>query len=206
MNAQVDNYLVEGCMRCELGATPNCKVHKWPKELVRLREIANNCGLTETFKWSVPTYTSNGKNVLIIAAFKHFASIEFFKGALLKDDNKLLKTPGENSQAGRRLQFTSISEIENREDIIKAYILEAIEIEKSGAKIEYKKELPPFPQELLDRFGFEPEYKKAFEALTPGRQRGYLIHFSQPKSAAAKLRRIEKMKPLIFAGKGWNGR
>lgn len=206
MNPKIDQYLVEGCMRCERGGTPECSVHLYPKELVKLREIVLDCGLTEEFKWSQPTYTLNGKNVLIMAVFKAFAFIAFFKGALLKDEKNLLKFPGKNSQSSKRFEFTSVDQIIEQEDVIRAYIHEAIEIEKSGAKVEVKKDLVPMPDELIAELKNDADLNSAWEALTPGRQRGYIYHFAQPKSTEAKLRRINKMRPLIFEGKGWNGR
>ena len=206
MNPKIDTFLEEGCMRCKRGGTPDCSVHIYPNELRKLREIVLDCGLTEDFKWKQPTYTFNGKNVLIMAVFRDFAFIAFFKGTLLKDEKGLLKSPGENSQAVKRFEFTSVDQVIENEPYIRAYIHEAIEIEKSGAKVELKKEPEPMPQELIDSLKKDLEFKAAFEALTKGRQRGYILHFSQPKSSEAKLRRIEKMRPLIFQGLGWNGR
>src|SRR5690606_15746361 len=129
-NPKVDKYLVDGCMRCELGGTADCKVLNWTAELELLRKIVIDCGLTEDLKWGVPCYTLNGKNVLIVSALKEFSCISFFKGSLLSDTKKILEKPGENSQAGRLLKFRSTEEIRKIEADIKAYIFEAIEVEK----------------------------------------------------------------------------
>ncbi|WP_186756585.1 YdeI/OmpD-associated family protein [Echinicola salinicaeni] len=207
MNNKIDNYLNEGCGRCPLGGTPDCKVHKWTEELLQLRRIALDCGLTEELKWSVPCYTYKKKNILIISAFKAYAAISFFKGALLQDQAKLLEKPGENTQAGRLIKYQSVSDILQQESTIKAYIYEAIEVEKSGLNVEVKNtdqyEVPGELQEALEE---NPDFKSAFEALTPGRQRGYLLHFSQAKQSKTRMARIEKCMPKIFEGKGFNDR
>ncbi|MEZ4722141.1 MAG: YdeI/OmpD-associated family protein [Flavobacteriales bacterium] len=202
-NPQIDHYLAEGCGRCPLGGTPQCKVHLWPNELVALRSIALECGLTEELKWSVPCYTYMGNNVLIVSAFKEYCAMSFFKGSLLQDEAHLLHSPGENSQAARLFKFTSVDEINKLESTIKAYVFEAIELEKAGQKVEFKKELEPIPDELETRFKEFPDLKTAFEALTPGRQRGYILHFSQPKQSATRFSRIDKCIPKIISGKGF---
>lgn len=205
MNSKVDLYLLEGCGRCKLHATPQCKVHTWAKELVELRRIVNSCGLTEELKWSMPCYTDGKANIVMITAFKESCVISFFKGALLKDPKKILQTLGENSQSTRVLKFTDVKTILKLEPVIKAYIFEAIEIEKAGLKIESKKVSEyKVPEELTSKFKKMPELKKAFEALTPGRQKGYLLHFSQAKQSATREARIEKYIPLIMKGKGIN--
>ena len=205
MNPHVDNYLLEGCGRCSLGGTPQCKVHTWHEQLVHLRAMVLDCGLTEEYKWSQPCYTYNGRNVLIVTAFKEFASINFFKGALLKDEHKVLSNSGENSQSWLFFKFTDIERIITLEPIIKEYIQEAIEVEKAGLKISYKKvEDYNFPEELLRAFEQIPNFETAFRNLTPGRQKGYLIHFAQPKQSATRESRIEKCIDMIFNGKGMN--
>lgn len=204
MTTDVDQYLLEGCGRCEKGGTPDCKVHLWPQELRKLRSIALECGLTEESKWGVPCYTFQGANVSIVSALKDYCSISFFKGVLLQDAHKILEKPGPNSQSDRLLKFTSLQQILDIEDIIKAYILEAIEVEKAGLKVEYKaKDDLDYPEELLAKFEEQPEVKDAFEALTPGRKRGYILHFTQPKQSQTRTKRIEKMIPKILEGKGF---
>src|SRR5690606_37735477 len=132
MTRDVDAYFSEGCMRCPLGGTPECKVHRWPQELQLLRQIVLSCGLTEESKWGVPCYTHKGANIAIVSAFKNYASLSFFKGALLRDEHQILHSPGENSQAARLFKFTDPKQILEVEDLIKAYIFEAIEIEEAG--------------------------------------------------------------------------
>ena len=202
MNPEIDNYLAEGCGRCSLGATPDCKVHNWPKELHLLRKLVLDCGLTEELKWGVPCYTFQGSNVLLVSAFKEYAALSFFKGSLLADEHKLLVAPGKNSQASRLFKFQSVEEIQKIESHIKAYIFEAIEVEKAGLKVEFRKNPEPIPEELQQRLDEDPVFKDAFESLTPGRQRGYILHFSQPKQATTRMSRIEKCLPKILNGEG----
>ena len=206
MNPKVDEYLADGCMRCKLGGTPECKVNDWQQELRNLRSIILECGLTEELKWSAPCYTHKGKNILMLSALKDFATIGFFKGSLLKDANGLLTTPGENSQAAKYLKITDTEQITDLEKEIKAYIFEAIEVEKAGLKVAFKKNPEPIPDELQQRLDNDPMLKTAFEALTPGRQRGYIIHFSQPKQSKTRVSRIERCIPKILEGKGFHDR
>lgn len=207
MNKNVDLYFVEGCGRCELGNTPQCKVNFWQDELKSLRRIALESGLTEESKWGMPCYTWSGKNIVIVSAFKEYAAMLFFKGALLKDPKGILTTPTENSQSGRQARFTKASDIKKTESVLKAYLDEAIELEKSGAKVEFKKVsefvVPEEFQSVLDK---TPAVKKAFEALTPGRQKGYLLHFAGAKQSKTREARIEKCVPRILAGKGIDDR
>lgn len=206
MNPQVDAYLAEGCGRCPLGGTPECKVHSWSKELELLRAMVLDCGLAEEVKWGVPCYTFQGGNVVIVSAFKHYCSLSFFKGSLLQDADGLLASPGENSQAARLFKFTDVQQIMELESQIKAYIFEAVEVEKAGLKVPFKKRPEPIPEELELKFEEDPALKAAFEALTPGRQRGYILHFSQPKQSKTKVARIEKCVAKIFEGKGFQER
>jgi len=206
MNQKIENYLSEGCGRCSLGGTPECKVHKWTEELKKLRAIVLDCGLTEELKWSVPCYTFQQNNILILSAFKNYCAISFFKGALLSDSEGILKAPGENSQAVRLIKYTSFQKIVELEAILKVYIFEAIEVEKSGLKVEFKKNPEPIPHELQQKFEDDLLFKEGFEALTPGRQRGYIIHFSQAKQSKTRIVRIEKYRSKILSGKGLNDR
>lgn len=206
MNPGIDNYLAEGCGRCPFGGTPDCKVHNWTTELKLLRSIVLECGLTEELKWGVPCYTYNGKNVLLVSALKDFCFIDFFKGALLKHAKGILDKHGKNSQAVRLIRFTNTDRIKKLEVDIKAYIYEAIEVEKAGLKVAYKKNPEPIPEELEQKFEEDPFLKSAFEALTPGRQRGYIIHFSQPKQSSTRISRIVKCTPKILAGEGLHDR
>ncbi len=202
MNPKVDLYLADGCGRCALYATPQCKVIPWQKELAALRAIVLDCGLTEELKWGVPCYTFQDGNIAIVSAFKAYCSISFFKGVLLQDVHGILVQQGEHSQAARLIKFTNIQQILAQESILKTYIYEAIEVEKAGLKVEFKKNPEPIPEEFQRIMDENPALKTAFEALTPGRQRGYILHFSQPKQAKSREARIEKCVARIMEGKG----
>lgn len=204
MNPLVDNYLIDGCGRCPLGGTPQCKVLTWSEELHYLRSILLTTELKEEVKWSVPCYTYQGKNVIILSAFKDNCVLSFFKGALIKDKYKLLESAGEHSQSVRLIRFKSLEEVTKNEAKIITYIKEAIEIEKSGKKVETKASTMEYPEELVAIFKKNAAAKKAFESLTPGRQRGYLLHFTGAKQSATRISRIEKCLPLILKGKGLN--
>lgn len=203
MNPKVDIYFNQGCGRCELMATPQCKVNRWRPEMALLRDIVNSCDLSEELKWGVACYTYNKKNVVIIGAFKEFCSLSFFKGALLRDEKKLLTQPGADSQATRQFKFTDINEIIRLEDHIRAYLFEAIELENSGAKVQFKPiEEYDVPEELQRKLNSDSTLKAAFEALTPGRKRGYYLHIGQAKQSATREARVEKCIPKILKGKG----
>lgn len=205
MNPEVDTYLSDGCGRCALAATPKCKVNKWKAELQLLRQIISVCGLNEERKWGMPCYTYKNKNVLVMAAFKDYCTVSFFKGALLNNESKLLVAPGENSQSTRQLRFTEIDGILTKQDVIKSFIFEAIELEKSGRKIVLKKtEELDVPEEFQKKLEEIPLLRSSFEALTPGRKRAYLLWFAQPKQTKTRVARIEKVIPQILSGKGLN--
>jgi uncharacterized protein YdeI (YjbR/CyaY-like superfamily) len=179
----------------------NLKV--WREELLVLRSLVLECGLTEELKWSAPCYVQGKSNVIIIQGFKEYCALMFFKGALLKDGKGLLRAPGQNTQSGRLIPFTSLEQIIEQADILKAYIHEAIDNEKAGLKVVHKQVSDyPVPEELTDMFLKKPALKKAFEGLTPGRQRAYLLHFSEPKQSDTRVTRIERMEDKIMNGKG----
>jgi uncharacterized protein YdeI (YjbR/CyaY-like superfamily) len=182
------------------------KAGPWQDEIEVLRDILLQTRLVEDFKWSKPCYIHEGSNIVIIQPFKSCLGLMFFKGALLKDPKGILKDNGPNSQSARRLEFTSLQEIVKARSTIKAYIKEAIEIETSGRKVVLKKKPEPLPEELKEIFKKKPSLKKAFEALTPGRQRAYILHFSSAKQSATRVSRIEKCMPRILEGKGMNDR
>lgn len=191
MNPKVDEYLN--------------KAERWGEEMVRLRIILLDCGLTEELKWRVPCYTFKNSNIVLIGSFKEYCTLSFFKGALLSDPNNILKKPGDNSQAVRMFKFTHINEINKMEAFIKSYIYEAIEVEKSGLKIDFKEKLSLiFPEELQNKFDENQDFKIAFEGLTPGRQRAYNLYFSAPKQSATRKTRIEKYMERILNGMGIN--
>ncbi len=181
------------------------RAQKWKEEMKLLRKICLDCGLTEDFKWMHPCYTLKGKNVVLIHEFKEYCALLFHKGALLKDTENILVQQTENVQAARQIRFTNIDEIITLESTIKAYIFEAIEVEKAGLEVKMKKVSEfDIPQELQQKFKEAPALKTAFKALTPGRQRGYLLYFSQAKQSKTRVSRIEKYIPKIFDGKGVN--
>src|ERR1700733_8680666 len=172
------------------------RAEKWPKELEKLRMIILDCGLTEELKWGVPCYSFDQTNVVIIGELKDCCVLSFFKGALLDDPNDMLEKPGENTQSVRLVRFTNVREIARMESILKAYIYEAIEVEKAGLKVLLKKTSEySVPVEFQNKLDKNPGLKTAFYALTPGRQRGYLLHFSQPKQSKTREARVKKWIP-----------
>jgi len=205
MIPNVETYFNEGCGRCSKMATPLCRVRTWEKELQLLRSIIVECGVIEELKWSHPCYTFQNKNIVMLGTTKAFCAISFFKGVLLEDNQKVLIAQTENTQATRQLQFTSTDQIKNLKDTIKAYIFEAVELEKSGAKVAYKEPTAiAIPEEFHYFLDSDEELKTAFESLTPGRQKGYLLHFSEPKQSKTKTARVEKWMDQIKRGKGMN--
>lgn len=177
---------------------------QWRDEIEALRAILLNCNLDEDFKWSKPCYTFEENNIAIIQPFKSTLALMFFKGTLLKDPDGVLVANGPNSQSSKRYEFGSVQEINKAKSKIKAHIKEAIEIEKAVVKVELKKKNEPTPDELTAMFKSKPKFKKAFEGLTPGRQRAYILHFSSAKQSATRISRIEKCMPRILEGKGIN--
>jgi uncharacterized protein YdeI (YjbR/CyaY-like superfamily) len=181
------------------------KAEKWQTELEQLRMIILDCGLTEELKWGVPCYTFQKNNIVLIHGFKEYCAILFHKGALLSDANGILIQQTEHVQAARQIRFTNVQEIIKMETVIKTYIYEAIEVEKAGLKVELKKTTEfNMPEEFQQKLDETPALKTAFEALTPGRQRAYLLHFSAPKQAKTRESRVEQCMPQILIGKGLN--
>ena len=197
------------------------KAGKWQKEIAQLRTIVLDCGLTEELKWGCPCYTlpssssgqalptsssgqvSKGVNIVLIHVFKEYCALLFFKGALLQDDKGILIQQTEHVQAARQIRFTNLREITSMKATLKAYIYEAIEVEKAGLKVKLKKTAAfKMPEEFKTKLDKTPALKKAFEALTPGRQRGYLLHFAAAKQSKTRESRIEKSMPKILNGKG----
>nr|WP_259545611.1 YdeI family protein [Heyndrickxia oleronia] len=181
------------------------KSKKWKEEYVKLREIVLDCGLTEEYKWMHPCYTYETKNIVLIHGFKEYCALLFHKGALLQDTNGILIQQTENVQAARQIRFTNVQEIVELETILKSYINEAIQVEKAGLEVTFKKNTEmKIPEELQNKFNELPELKTAFEALTPGRQRAYTLYFSSPKQSKTRESRIEKYQQHILNGKGLN--
>jgi len=179
------------------------KAGQWQKAIEHLRSIVLDCGLTEELKWGCPCYTHQGNNIVLIHVFKEYCAVLFFKGALLHDAEGILVQQTENTQATRQMRFTSAKEVTSMLAIIKAYVYEAIEVEKAGLTVKLKK-VSEFhmPEEFQTKLDKMPKLKKAFEALTPGRQRGYLLFFGGAKQAKTRESRVEKYIDHILAGKG----
>jgi uncharacterized protein YdeI (YjbR/CyaY-like superfamily) len=191
MNPKVDVYI--------------SKEQKWQEELMKLRTIVLDCQLTEELKWGVPCYTFQNSNIVLIHVFKKYCALLFFKGALLNDTNGILIQQTKDVQAGRQIRFTDVREIVEMETILKAYIYQAIEVEKAGLKVNFKKTTEfNIPEEFQYKLDEIPALKTAFNALTPGRQRAYLLYFSAPKQSKTRESRIEKCMQQILNGKGLN--
>jgi uncharacterized protein YdeI (YjbR/CyaY-like superfamily) len=191
MNPKVDVYL--------------SKSKKWQEELEKLRMIILDCQLTEELKWGVPCYTFQKSNIVLIHVFKEYCALLFFKGALLNDANGILIKQTKNTQAGRQIRFTNVREIVEMETILKAYIYEAIEVEKAGLKVNFKKTTEfLIPEEFQNKLDEIPALKTAFDALTPGRQRAYILYFAAPKQSKTRESRVEKCMQQILNGKGLN--
>jgi uncharacterized protein YdeI (YjbR/CyaY-like superfamily) len=189
MNPKVDAFL--------------SRERKWREEFEKLRAIVLDCGLTEELKWGVPCYTFQKRNVVLMHGFKDYCALLFFKGALLKDSNGILIQQTKNVQSARQIRFTNIREISKLKTVLKAYIKEAIEVEKSGLKVKFKKTSDfAIPDEFQTKLDKIPALKKAFAALTPGRQRAYIFYFSAPKQSKTRESRVEKFIPQILKGKG----
>lgn len=181
------------------------KADKWQEEIEKLRMLILDCGLDEELKWGCPCYTFQGNNIVLIHVFKEYCAILFFKGALLNDPQGILIKQTANVQAARQVRFTSVLEVVEKATALKTYIFEAIEVEKAGLKVPLKKtDEFAVAEEFQEKLDQIPALKIAFEALTPGRQRAYLLHFSQPKQSATRTARIEKSMPRILNGKGLN--
>jgi uncharacterized protein YdeI (YjbR/CyaY-like superfamily) len=191
MNPKVDEYLR--------------KAKRWQQEMRKLRMILLDCQLTEEFKWGKPCYTFQKSIIANIIPFKEYCALMFFKGVLLNDANGILIKPGENSQSARQIRFTDVREIVEMEPTLKAYILEAIEVEKAGLKVDFKEKTElVFPIEFQKKLDENPALKSAFDALTPGRQRAYNLYFSAPKQSKTRESRVEKCMQKILDGKGLN--
>jgi uncharacterized protein YdeI (YjbR/CyaY-like superfamily) len=191
MNPKVDFYFT--------------KAKKWQEEISLMRTIALDCGLTEELKWGCPCYTFQKSNIVLIHVFKEYCAYLFFKGALLNDANNILIQQTENVQTARQVRFTNAQQINEMEPVLKAYIYEAIEVEKAGLKVELKKSTElVYPDEFKKKLDETPALKTAFNALTPGRQRAYNLHFSAPKQSKTREARVEKCMQQILDGKGLN--
>jgi uncharacterized protein YdeI (YjbR/CyaY-like superfamily) len=191
MNPKVDAYIRES--------------QAWQEEMEKLRTIVLDCQLTEELKWGVPCYTFQDRNIVLMHTFKEYCALLFFKGALLSDPDGILVTQTKNVQASRQIRFTSVRQIVALENVLRAYVYEAIGVERAGLKVNFKgTEEFIVAEEFQDKLDEIPALKTAFEALTPGRQRAYLLYFSAPKQASTRESRVEKCMPQILNGKGLN--
>src|SRR2546423_7125780 len=191
MNPKVDFYFT--------------KAKKWHEEIEKLRNVVLDCGLTEELRWGVPCYRFQKSNIALMHVFKEYCALLFFKGALLNDADGILVQQTKNVQASRQIRFTNVREIVKLKPVLKAYIYEAIEVEKAGLKVPLKKTKEfSMPEEFQNKLNENRALKKAFNALTPGRQRGYLLYFSAPKQSKTRESRVEKCMPHILSGKGLN--
>ncbi len=181
------------------------KAEQWKEEFEKLRTIILDCGLTEELKWGCPCYTFEGSNIVLIHGFKEYCALLFMKGALFQDPDGILIQQTENVQSARQIRFTALQEIVQMEDVLKAYVAEAVRVEKAGLKVEFKEPTDfEFPEEFINKLEEVPGLQDAFEALTPGRQRGYILYFSAAKQSKTRVSRIEKYIPHILDGKGIN--
>jgi uncharacterized protein YdeI (YjbR/CyaY-like superfamily) len=181
------------------------EAEKWQEEIKKLRAIILGCGLTEELKWGVPCYTVERRNIVLIHVFKEYCALLFFKGALLSDPRHILITQTENVQSARQIRFTTVQEIDELEASVKDYIYEAVEVEQAGLKVDFKTNAEfTVPEEFQTKLDENPALKAAFYALTPGRQRGYLLHFAAPKQSKTRESRVAKYTQHILDGKGLN--
>lgn len=180
------------------------KAKKWQPELKKLREIVLNCGLTEVVKWGKPCYTFQNGNVVLIFGFKAYCGLLFFKGSLINDPQGISIQPGKNSHVGRQIRFTNVGQIKEMEKVLKAYIDEAIKVQKAGLKVPLTRATKPISPELQKRFDVDLDLKHAFNSLTPGRKRGYLLFICSAKQSSTRERRIDACVPKILSGKGIN--
>lgn len=204
--ASVDSYLRDGCGRCEHYRTPACKVLQWTKPLEALRELILATGLDEELKWGSPCYSLDGKNVVMLAAFKAHCALSFFKGAALNDDEGLLERPGPNSKHVRMVKFVSLRDVAERRAAVKRLVEQAIALERAGVKVSSQPARDALPAELERRLAADARLKRAFEALSPGRQRSHALYVAGAKQAETRERRVERCAADILAGRGFNER
>jgi uncharacterized protein YdeI (YjbR/CyaY-like superfamily) len=202
----VDDYLRDGCGRCERFRTPGCKVHRFAATLVALRALARAAGLTEEVKWGAPCYTLDGRNVAMVSALDGGCVLSFFQGALLEGDGGALELPGPNSRVARVLRFREVDEVEARRPLVEAMLAQAAALARSGAKVAPAPDPGPLPDALEALLAADPALRRAFEALTPGRRRSHALHVAAAKQPGTRARRAAGCAPLIAAGRGADGR
>jgi uncharacterized protein YdeI (YjbR/CyaY-like superfamily) len=205
MTTNVNLYFTDGCGRCPLAASPQCKVNAWLQEMKLLRSLLQECNLVEEIKWGVPCYTYNKKNIVVLAAFKNYCALSFFNGALLSNNHNILIKPGPNTQAARIVKFTNSQQIIDSYALLKSYVFEAVEIEKVGLNVTATKVVDTeIVQEFHSKLNESLELKTAFQSLTPGRQRAYLNYFLDAKLHKTRLLRINNCLEKILSKKGLN--
>ncbi len=202
----IDSYLEDGCGRCDKYQTPDCKVHQWHDILVELRAMLDDSVLEGQLKWGSPCYSLGGKNVVMLAAFKDYCSINFLKGAGLDDPHGILEKQGPNTRFARLVRFRSAEDLAERREATLDFIRQAIELERSGVEIEPEGSPEPMPEELEDRLAVDPDLQTAFDELTPGRQRSHILYVGGAKQSSTRVDRAERCVPKILAGKGYNER
>lgn len=205
-NTSVESYLQDGCGRCDHFQTPACKVHLWADALLALRALLRDTELAEEMKWGSPTYTLDGKNVVMLVSRKDHCALSFFKGAALDDPDGLLVQPGPNSRFARLLTFTSGEDVDRQRESMAGFLKQAIELQRAGVKVETADAPEPMPDELAQRLSTDPALQRAFEALTPGRKRSHILYVGGAKKSATREKRAERCAPRIAAGKGFNER
>ncbi len=206
MITDIENYFSQGCGRCDRFATEDCSVHRWLPGLERLRAICRSAGLVEAVKWGHPCYLHAGRNVAIIGALRGDFRLNFFNAALMTDPEGLLERQGPNTRHPDSIRFTASEQVEPRATALRAYLLEAMGYAEAGTLPPKTTQALEWPEELVDAMSADPELADAFGRLTPGRQRGYVIHLASAKTAATRVTRIAKARPHILAGKGANER
>jgi uncharacterized protein YdeI (YjbR/CyaY-like superfamily) len=205
-NTSVDSYLADGCGRCDKFQTPACKVHQYPKALSALRTIVLESGLTETMKWGSPCYMLDDKNVVMIGTYKDCCFISYLRGALLNDVDHVLQLVGPNTRSARLFKFTSEEEVLANAALIAKFLDDCIGFVKAGTKVPPRTSTEPMPEELQDMLDENPDVADAYEALTPGRQRSYILHVSGAKQSKTRVSRADKSIEKIMLGKGFNER
>lgn len=199
-----EEYYWKGCGRCKKFSTPLCKVNTWREQLFQLREILLDAGLKEEIKWGVPVFTYKGKNIVLLAAFKNYIGLSFFNGILLTDPNNLLEKPGEHTGKARVIKIYRDTQVASLKNQIVQWVNQSVKIVSEGRKPQKTTKLPPLPEEFQQKLTSIKGLKEAFEKLSPGRQRSYLIYFWSAKTPATRARRIEKCIEKILAGKGFH--
>jgi uncharacterized protein YdeI (YjbR/CyaY-like superfamily) len=206
IQTSADDYLRDGCGRCDRFRTPECKVRRWTDALVALRALLGESGLVEEMKWGSPCYTLGGKNVVLLTSFNDYCALAFFKGAALADDEGLLVGPGPSSRFVRQLRFRSAAEVAERRALAVRLVEQAVALERDGGDVEAGDAAEPVPAELERRLAADPELLRAWEALTPGRRRSHVLHIGGAKQSATRDKRVARCVPAIVAGRGFNER